>query len=223
MADKIKYPKSYHFHYSEKLSSKDDRRHKNDDHFIGKEVVATIKFDGENSTAYTDDYHARSLDSKVDSEDRRWVDALRNAKIASNIPDNWRICGENMFYKHTCNYKNLEHLFYIFSVWEGNKCLKWDTVKETASSLNIPTVLEIYRGPYDKELIIKAFNQYVEKSEDDVEGFVVRNVEEFNLEDFKYNLSKFVRHTFVIGDSHWRHAEKTINGLKSGKNPWELI
>lgn len=220
---KIKYPKSYHFHYSEKLSKKDDRRHKNDDHFSNKEVVATIKLDGENSSLYNDGYHARSLDSKVDSEDRRWLDTLRTTKVAGKIPDNWRICGENMFYKHTCKYSNLENLFYIFSIWEENKCLHWDVVKEAAAKLELPVVPEVYRGPYDKELIMEAFSQYIKGSEDEVEGFVVRSVSEFQIEDFKYNLSKFVRHTFQIGNSHWRHAAKTLNEVKDKKNPWELL
>ena len=64
--------------------------------------------DGENTTIYNGHSHARSLDSKLDSEDRRWIDALRKSKIEGNIPDSYRICGENLFYKHTCHYDDLE-------------------------------------------------------------------------------------------------------------------
>ena len=110
-----KYPRTYHLPYSEKLGS-DDKKMPNDDHLIGKNVVVTIKMDGENTTIYNDYTHARSLNSLVDSEDRRWVEALRKSKIENNVPDSFRICGENLFYKHTCAYDDLESMFYVFSI-----------------------------------------------------------------------------------------------------------
>jgi len=48
---KIKYPRSWHLHYSEKSTS-DDKKHSSDDHFLGKEVIASLKLDGENTTIY---------------------------------------------------------------------------------------------------------------------------------------------------------------------------
>ena len=44
---RYKYPRTTHFHFSEK-SSDDDKRHETDDHFNGQDVVVTIKMDGEN-------------------------------------------------------------------------------------------------------------------------------------------------------------------------------
>jgi len=67
---KIKYPKSWYLYYSEKPTS-GDRKHSTDDHFHGKQVVVTIKMDGENTSIYNDGVHARSLDSHANTEDRR--------------------------------------------------------------------------------------------------------------------------------------------------------
>ena len=58
-----KYPRTYHLHYSEKKSNNDDKVHINDSHFNGKEVIVTVKMDGENTSIYNDFIHARSLNS----------------------------------------------------------------------------------------------------------------------------------------------------------------
>jgi len=221
MSVKIKYPRSFHLPYSEKLSSKDDRSHKSDIHFHGKYVVVSIKMDGENTTCGNDYSHARSLDSKVDSEDRRWIENLRVTKIAGNIPDSYRVCGESLFYRHTCKYEKLDSLFNVFSVWDDKTCLSWKDTLDMCSDLNLTTVTIIYEGIYDKDIILSKFNEFIEVSEDDVEGFVVRNSESFHYDDFKWNLSKFVRSTFEIPPQQWRYSVKTINGLSSNDNPWK--
>ena len=220
--DKIKYPRSYHLHYSEKLSSKDDRSHIDDAHFIDKNVTCSIKMDGENTTCSNEYSHARSLNSGIDSEDRRWVESMRTSKIVGNIPDSYRICGENLFYKHTCAYDNLDSLFNVFSIWDNKKCLSWKETVKISNELELSTVHIFYEGIYDKGLILEAFNNFLESTTDDVEGFVVRNSGEFMYEDFKFNLSKFVRNTFVVPPQHWRHSKKTINKLSNNKNPWEI-
>lgn len=219
--ERIKYPRSWHLPYSEK-SSDDDKRHSDDNHFIGKQVVVTIKMDGENTTIYNDYIHARSLDSRVDSEDRRWVDALRKSKIENNIPESFRICGENLFYKHTCEYDDLESMFYVFSIWDNDRCLSWEETKDWCGMLGLKTVPVIYEGIYDRNEIIKNFNEYI-KNNKSVEGFVVRIEDEFDIKDFEKSLSKYVKNTFVIPDQHWRYSQKIPNKLKSGENPWNII
>jgi hypothetical protein len=219
---KIKYPRTFHLPYSEKLSSKDDRSHTDDDHFRDVNVIVSIKMDGENTTISNNYCHARSLDSKIDSEDRRWVDNLRMVRINNNLPEFHRICGENLFYKHTCNYNNLEDMFYAFSVWEEEMCLSWEKTLNMCKNLNIKVVPVIYEGIYDKEKILNVFNDYIKNSKDDVEGFVVRNSHSFHYSDFKYNVSKFVRNTFEIPPNHWRYSVKKINGLKNQTNPWDI-
>lgn len=218
---KVKYPKSWHLNYSEKTSS-DDRQHHGDSHFQGRNVIVTIKMDGENTTIYNHTSHARSLDSNIDSEDRRWIEALRKSKIEDNIPKNYRICGENMFWKHTCFYDDLESMFLVFSIWEGDRCLSWDETKMWCNLLGLKTVPVLYEGPYNKELILKRFSEYL-KTHKDVEGFVVRVEDDFNISDFSTSLSKYVRKSFVIPSQHWRYSKKISNQLKNNQNPWEII
>lgn len=213
---KIKYPRSWHLPYSEK-SSDDDRKHTNDMHFDGKQVVVTIKMDGENTTIYNDHIHARSINSLVDSEDRRWIDNFRKLKIKDNIPNSFRICGENLFYKHTCYYTNLESMFYAFSIWDDNKCLSWEETKIWCDLLEIKMVPVLYEGIYDKKIIIDLFNKYLDQ---DAEGFVIRTSDEFNINEFNSSLSKYVRKTFSIPDRHWKYSKKIMNKLKNNQDVW---
>lgn len=217
---KIKYPRTFHLPYSEKSTS-DDKIMKSDVHFIGKEVVVSIKMDGENTTIYNTTSHARSLNSLFDSEDRRWIETFRMLYVENKLDPNMRICGENLFYKHTCSYDNLKSMFYGFSVWNGNTCLSWDDTLKIFNELNIQPVDVIYRGIYDKELILKLFREY--DSNNINEGFVVRLVDSFDISEFKTSLNKFVKETFVIPSKHWKYDVKQNNILDSNKNPWEIL
>ena len=217
---KIKYPRTFHLPYSEKSTS-DDKIMKSDTHFIGKEVVVTIKMDGENTTIYRDTSHARSLNSLFDSEDRRWIETFRMLYVENKLDPNMRVCGENLFYKHTCSYDNLKSMFYGFSTWNGNTCLSWDDTLKIFNELNIQPVDVIYRGMYDKELILKLFREY--DSNNINEGFVVRLVDSFDISEFKTSLNKFVKNTFVIPSKHWKYDVKQNNILDSNKNPWEIL
>lgn len=95
-------------------------------------------------------------------------------------------------------------LFQVFGVYdESNSCLSWDDTVEIAKMLGVKTVREIYRGKYDKDAILKAFEEYKSKQDHEVEGFVVRNASAFNYLDFKSNVGKFVRANHVTTDEHW--------------------
>ena len=64
--DLYKYPRTYHFPFSEGATS--DDKILNDIHiFDNKKVVITEKMDGENTSIYNGYFHARSLDSKHNS------------------------------------------------------------------------------------------------------------------------------------------------------------
>lgn len=175
-----------------------------------------------NCTIYSDYIHARSLDSRIDSEDRRWIDAFRKSKIEGNIPDSYRICGENLFYRHTCVYDSLESMFYAFSIWDADRCLSWDETQMWCNLLGIKIVPVIYEGVYDRKFIMDKFNEYC-RSNPNTEGFVVRLSDEFSSDDFETSVSKFVKKSFVIPDQHWRYAVKTLNKLKGGVNPWNTL
>ena len=147
-----KYPRTYHLPWSPGRT-RDDRVMSNTEQLVNaKEVVITEKMDGENTTLYSDYIHSRSIDSERHPS-QSWV---RNfwAKMRWEIPDGWRLCGENLYAKHSIYYNNLPGYFLLFSVWnEKNECLSWKDTVEIATMLRIPLIPILYIGPYDKRVI----------------------------------------------------------------------
>ena len=195
----VKYPRTYHLPFSEGRSS-DDKIITDLSSFIGKEIVVTEKMDGENTSLYSDRMHARSLDSQHNYT-RDWVKKMHSV-IKHDIPEGWRLCGENMAYYHSINYKNLEGFFYLLSVWNAdNVCLSWDDTVEWASILDIPQPEVFYRGPFDIEILhdIKDNLDY-----NICEGFVGRLTSSFHYDEFSSSVFKFVRKDHVNESSdHW--------------------
>lgn len=58
-----KYPRTYHLPYSLGITS-DDKILPNDNIFFNKEIIVTVKMDGENTTITNDKVYTRSIDSK---------------------------------------------------------------------------------------------------------------------------------------------------------------
>jgi hypothetical protein len=209
MSNHVKYPRTPHLDWSEKLSN-DDRMLESLSPFLRKEVVVTLKMDGENTTLYNDHIHARSLDS-AHHPSRDWVKGLWG-DIKYNIPDDWRICGENMFAKHTIHYHNLTTYFYVFSIWSNDVCLSWNDTLEWCNLLGLTHVPVLYRGTFDYDTIRNLYKK--EHDGDPCEGYVMRLASEFSYEEFGKSLAKFVSSQFQIGDPHWMYEKITKNELK---------
>jgi len=203
---RFKYPRTFHLPWSEGIS-KDDRVLKSIDQFHGKNVVVTEKMDGENTTLYRDGLHARSLDSK-DHESRHWIKAFWST-IRYDIPLNFRVCGENLYAKHSIYYKNLKSFFYGFSVWIEDYCCSWEYTLRFFNNLSITPVPILYIGPWDEEKIRLCYdpnNPYQE-------GYVVRIVDGFSYNEFNQYVAKFVRKGHVQTDTHWMHQKIMRNEL----------
>ena len=56
-----KYPRTFHLPFS-KGSTSDDKFLKDYSNFENKDIIVTLKMDGENTTMYNDHIHARSLE-----------------------------------------------------------------------------------------------------------------------------------------------------------------
>lgn len=196
----VKYPRTYHLPFSPGATS-DDRILASTDQFIGKEVIVSTKQDGENCSIYNDHVHARSLD-KGSHGSQSWIKNFQ-AQIGYDIPDGWRVCGENMFAAHSIQYNNLDTYFYGFSIWnDRNICLDWDTTLEWFALLNIQPVPVIYRGVYDEEKIKNIYTPIYDGCE--CEGFVVRISDSFQYSRFKNSVAKWVRAGHVTTHDHWR-------------------
>ena len=205
---KIKYPRTFHLPFSESLTA-DDKRLKDCSIFQGKSVVVTEKMDVENNTMYCNAIHARSLDSRNHTS-RSWVKQL-HASICKDIPSGWRICGENLFAKHSIEYDELDSYFYVFSIWnENNDCLSWCDTIEYCSMLGLKIVPTIGKW----SMFDEKENRGIKVDSSKSEGYVLRNDQSFHYSDFSKNVAKFVRSGHVQSDSHWMHSQVVKNCLK---------
>lgn len=207
----VKYPRTYHLPWSQGVTS-DDRVHPNMDHFEGRQVVVTKKMDGENTSMYKDYIHARSIDGR-NHPSRGWVKNLWS-QLSQDIPDGWRVCGENLYAVHSIRYNDLPSYFLGFSVWDdANTCLGWDDTLEWLTLLGVQPVEELYRGDYNEALIRRL---WTEADRDVLEGYVVRDAGPVKYQDFRKYFGKFVRSNHVSTDAHWMHGRRIeVNRLTS--------
>jgi len=141
------------------------------------------------------------------------IGSTLHGRIGHSIPENWRLCGENVYAQHSVKYAELESYFYLFSVWdEKNRCLSWDETVEWAELLGLSHVRVLYRGLWN-EGEIRSLRVDAEKSE----GYVVRLAESFSYDDFKVSMGKWVRPHHVQTDQHWMYAEIVPNQLAEKK------
>ena len=207
----VKYPRTYHLPWSEGMND-DDRMMRSLEGFIGKRVIATEKMDGENTTMYRDDFHARSLDSQHNFT-RDWAKNFWS-QIRYDIPEGWRICCENMYAKHSLAYDNLSTYVLGFSIWnERNECLPWDETLVWFELLGITPVPTMYDGIFDERIIRKLYD--TKRDWHHKEGYVLRTADGFNYGMFRGCVGKYVRKDHVNTVKHWLlggHIEK--NGLK---------
>lgn len=201
-----KYPRTPHLPWSPGATS-DDKWVDTLEMFQGQEIVITEKMDGENTTMYPDHIHARSIDSRHHPS-RSWVKSLHH-RVAHLIPQGWRVCGENMYARHSIGYDTLPSYFLMFSIWDDEgRCLGWDETEEWSELLGLELVPVWYRGPWD-EARVRAIAPDLETQE----GYVVRTAQGFTLEGFATSVAKWVRAGHVQTETHWMHAEVVPNGL----------
>lgn len=204
-----KYPRTPHLPWSPGRSA-DDIALDSIQHLEQLEdVVVTEKLDGENTTLYHDYLHARSIDSKSHPS-RDWLKQF-HATIRPNIPEDFRICGENVSAKHSIFYKALATYFYVFAIFQGDVCLSWDETSEWCQLLELETVPVLYRGQWD-EAAIKACWHGQSAFGEEQEGYVVRNAGRFRFDEFQRHIAKYVRPAHVTTNQHWMH-EKIIPNL----------
>ena len=209
------YPRTPHVPWSPGVSA-DDVRLGGLPGFEGREVVVTEKLDGENTTLYADGLHARSLDS-AHHPSRTHVKAL-HGRVSGLIPQGWRVCGENVYARHSIAYDDLAAYFYAFSVWDDrDRCLDWASTVRFALCLGVPVPRVLWRGVYD-EKAIRRLRLDLERQE----GYVVRLADGFAAAEFGGSVAKWVRPRHVQTDRHWMHQAVIPNGLGPAAALWEV-
>ncbi|MFH7600117.1 RNA ligase family protein [Streptomyces racemochromogenes] len=209
------YPRTAHLPWSPGATP-DDVRARGTAAFAGREVVVTEKLDGENTTLYADGLHARSLDSGHHPS-RAWVKGLQG-RIGTRIPAGWRVCGENLYARHSLGYEELDSWFYGFSVWDADdRCLDWDRTVRFLHGLGVPVPRVLWRGVYD-ERALRGLRVDTSRQE----GYVVRTTASFGRADFGRYVAKWVRGGHVRTDTHWMYAPVVVNGLGPAAPLWAV-
>jgi hypothetical protein len=210
----VKYPRSYHTPWSDKVT-KDDKVLPNDDHFLGKDVVVTLKMDGENTSFYNDYVHARSINSGSHPTRNKVKEIW--SRVGYQLSEDERICGENLYAKHSIEYTDLPSYFMVFSWWDGNTCLSWDETVFNAQACDLEVVPVVYRGMYDRDIIHKMYEQ--NHAGPTCEGYVIRLASEFTYGEFRRSLMKYVDPAFreKVNQSHghWISQKITANKLRN--------
>ena len=202
----VKYPRTYHLPWSH--AYRDDRSMALDDvarAFEGKDVVVTEKMDGENTTLYSDKIHSRAIDG-AHHPSQGWVKNFWST-IAHDIPHGWRVCGENLYARHSISYDDLPSYFLGFSIWDWLTCLSWDETVEWFDLLGVTPVPVLYEGIWDEALI-----RGLTEESDRVEGYVVRLRSSFSYRDFRTSVAKFVRNDHLRTPERWSRQVEA-NGM----------
>ena len=207
--ERMKYPRTLHLPWSPGVSD-DDKVLNDASQFYDRLVVVTKKMDGESTSIYKDGYvHARSLDSRG-GIDRDWVTSFAQ-KWCYNLPEGWRVCGENLWARHSIPYTDLKSYFYGFSIWnERNICLDWEDTKEWFEILGITRVPVLHDGAFDLG-ILRDIEQEMDPEKD--EGYVIRVADSFRYGEFRKSVAKYVRKDHVKTINHWRHQRIVPNEL----------
>ena len=202
--NRFKYPRTYHLPWSPG-ATRDDRIMKSLSRLEGRPIVVTEKMDGENTTLYRHGLHARSLNFGHHPSRTR-VKAFHR-KVQFDIPEGWRVCGENLTAVHSLRYDSLPHFFLAFSIWnEWNWCLSWGETMDYAEMLGISLVPILYMGAWDERVLRDLHRE-------GTEGYVVRPLDAFHYKDFRHVVGKYVRENHVQTDEHWMHKEVELNGF----------
>lgn len=199
----VKYGRTYHLPWSLGMND-DDRQHHSTEQWLGRRVIVTLKMDGENTTMYRDHIHARSINS-TNHPSRTWVKNFWS-RISHDIPDGWRICGENLYAEHSIHYYNLPSYFLGFSIWnDKNICLDWNTTLEYFEIIGIKHPEILYDDIFQEDTIKSIKINYEQN-----EGYVLRLADNFHYNDFKKYVGKFVRPNHVQTTKHWMYGQPVI-------------
>lgn len=132
-----------------------------------------------------------------------------------------RLCAENLTAWHSIFYTDLPTFIFGIGIYDGDRCLDWDSTASLCKQWGVPTVPLLWRGVWDEAKVRAvwtgrgSFPTFEAKKDKDqpnfpedfvaceAEGYVIRCVNTFDHKDFAHNCAKFVRPHHVKTDSHW--------------------
>lgn len=205
----VKYPRTPHLPWSQGFSG-DDHKLTESVWSLSTPVVIHEKMDGENTTIYKHNLHARSIDSGY-HESRTWVKNFA-AKWQHELDWDQRVCGENLYAKHSIHYTDLPSYFLGFSYWDRDVCTSWYETTEMFELLGVTPAPVLFKGEW-REAQEWCNNFESSFDSENSEGYVIRTAGEFLLSSFRSNVAKYVRAGHVTTDRFWRNAPIVRNEL----------
>lgn len=198
----LKYGRTYHFPFSPGTTN-DDKIQSDWLPLLQHSLILTEKLDGENTCLKASGVYARS---HVAPTRNPWAGNMW--EIWENVRNDLgelEIFGENLYGKHSIEYKVLTHYFHVFAVRLHDTWLSWEEVVAYAALLDLPVVPVYATGIFTEEGLYNTILQGMHKSAygDTIEGFVVRNCAAFDVSQFSHNVLKYVRKNHVQTDVHW--------------------
>ena len=137
-----------------------------------------------------------------------------HSAFAREIPHGIRICGENLYAKHSIHYDSLPSYFLAFSVWDNSMCLSWsDTLwylNEIAQIKYVPVLYDEVFDNCDLNSLYTGVSTYGPIQE----GFVIRLYDSFTMDTFNTSVAKYVRAGHVQTDEHWSRKPVIKNELQ---------
>ena len=210
-----KYPSTPH--WIESLSvHRDDMYHDDCEYFVGKRVIISEKIDGGNTCLFNGNTYARSV--QLPSNDGWFAMVKKHHAWKTYGNDFMCYYGEDIYGIHSIEYDPIEEcntfmLFSMFDITDPDDIVicSWDDI--TNNGMEFPVVPIVFDGIFEcVEDITKFFMNNISGSSvlgPVKEGFVMRVADSFHLDDFAFNVAKFVRKNHVQTDSHWRRNWKS--------------
>jgi len=144
---------------------------------------------------------------------RSWVKNL-HAQIRLEIPDGWRIVGENVYAKHSIHYTGLPSYFFVFAVFdEHGVSLPWGETVDCATGLGLSKVPVLRRGKFDCSWIRDFDEGRSQFGDSEREGYVVRRWGSISPHEHHISVAKYVRAGHVQTDEHWMRQQIVPNEL----------
>jgi hypothetical protein len=196
--------------------TKDDLVLPNEAHLEEREIVATVKLDGENTTLTRHAIWARSPDSDMRHPSRSYIMRLW-AAIKHELPCGWRFVMENVYAKHSIYYDYLPAYAFLTNIIDAEGVfIPYSDLLDWAELLELEVAPSLWDGITDIG-ILKTLHHCITHYTADQgpgEGFVVRTTAAFHEDMARWRIAKWVRAQHVTTSKHWMYEKITVNKLR---------
>lgn len=227
----IKFPRTYHLPWSEGASNDDHMLSYDqfENHFFETEYVLTEKIDGQNIVFHNGEVYCRSPNSSFTRHP-----SINYAKTyCARLPHfSGRLFFENVSYVHSIEYPKLPTKMFLIGgtdihLADNNRGPGIDTETvwsidrtiEFAKEYDLVHVPIIHKAKTD--VLTLFYNLMGKRIPIHTEGYVIRSSNSFDINQYRYNVAKFVRSNHVTTDEHWLETAKKATNIQCSLTDFE--